>query len=379
MNHYNWIWFSMSTLPFTAFVGLEELKKALLVLAVDNSIEGLLIMGPKGTGKSSIVRAMTDILPEIYLVSDCPFNCDPYNETNMCDLCKERIIKGEKLPVKKTKMKVITLPIGATEDMVLGTINIEKTLQEKRIIFEPGILGRANRNILYIDEVNLLPDHIVDSILDAAASGWNIVEREGISLKHPAKFILIGTMNPEEGELRPQLLDRFAISVKLSTIKDPNVRAKIVKRNIEFQTKKEDFLNKWEPQQKILKEKIEKARKILKDVQVDDEMILRVSRTCALLEVDGYRPDIVAIKVARALAALDDRLQVTEEDLFEGLRYALTHRTRAEGLKAPPTEEEISNVFYGYTSGIRQKVKIKNTQTKKNSQEKFRFFPRWSF
>ena len=134
MNHYNWIWFSMSTLPFTAFVGLEELKKALLVLAVDNSIEGLLIMGPKGTGKSSIVRAMTDILPEIYLVSDCPFNCDPYNETNMCDLCKERIIKGEKLPVKKTKMKVITLPIGATEDMVLGTINIEKTLQEKREI-----------------------------------------------------------------------------------------------------------------------------------------------------------------------------------------------------------------------------------------------------
>ncbi len=370
----------MNTLSFVAFVGLEELKKALLVLAVDNSIEGLLIMGPKGTGKSSIVRAMVYLLPEIYVVADCPFNCDPYNIDNMCDLCKEKMKKGEELLVKKTKMKVVTLPIGATEDMVLGTINIEKTLQEKKVVFEPGILGRANRNILYIDEVNLLPDHIVDSILDAAASGWNIVEREGISLRHPSRFILIGTMNPEEGELRPQLLDRFAISVKLSTIKDPEIRAKIVKRNIEFQTNKEEFLKKWKPVQDDLRNKIKKARDILKDVKVDDEMILKVSKTCAALEVDGYRPDIVAIKVARAIAALDGRLEVTKEDLFEGLRYALTHRTRAEGLKAPPTEEEISAAFFGYSGGLRQKVKIKTTQTKKdNIQEKFRFFPRWNF
>jgi len=368
----------MRTLPFSAFVGLNELKTALLILAVDNSIEGLLIMGPKGTGKSSIVRSMVDLLPEIYVVADCPFNCDPYDEREMCDLCKERVRKGEKLPVKKVKMKVVTLPIGATEDMVLGTINIEKTLQEKRMVFEPGILGRANRNILYVDEVNLLPDHIVDSILDAAASGWNIVEREGISLKHPSKFILIGTMNPEEGELRPQLLDRFAISIKLSTLKDPEARAEIVKRNIEFQTNTEDFLKRWSPYQEELRKKIERAREILPKVKVDDEIILRVSRTCSMLDVDGYRPDIVAVKVARALAALDGRLKVNEQDLFAGLRFALTHRTRAEGLKAPPTEEELKSAFFGLT-GIKSRVKIRTASRGKEKREKFRFFPRWSF
>ena len=365
----------MRLLPFPAFVGMEELKRALLALAVDPSIGGLLIMGPKGTGKSSIVRSFAKLLPPIRVVADCPFNCDPDSPDEMCDLCRSRLERGEKLPVKKVPMKMVNLPIGATEDMVLGTINIEKTLKEGKLAFEPGLLGRANRNILYIDEVNLLPDHIVDSILDAAASGWHTVEREGISLRHPARFILIGTMNPEEGELRPQLLDRFAISVKVETLKDPKLRAEIVRRNLEFEMDPEGFEAKWRPVEEEIRQRILRAKQILRKVRVDDHYFDLVARICSRLEVDGYRPDIVALKVARALAALDGREEVREDDVMKGLELALGHRTRAEGLKPPPTKEELHAAF----SELLGKKPVLKEEAKPRKREQIRFFPRWTF
>jgi len=363
-------------LPFPAYVGMEDLKRALLALAVDPSIGGLLIMGPKGTGKSSLVRSFARLLPPIKAVADCPFHCDPDSPRDMCDVCRARLGENGKLPVAEIPMPMVELPIGATEDMVLGTINIERTLKEGRIVFEPGLLGRANRGLLYIDEVNLLPDHIVDSILDAAASGWHVVEREGVSLRHPARFILVGTMNPEEGELRPQLLDRFAIGVKVETIRDPKLRAEIVKRNVEFESDPEGFEAKWRPVEEELRRRIIEARRLLPSVKVGDELYELVARVCARLEVDGYRPDIVAIKVARAIAALEGRSEVTEEDVVTGLELALSHRTRAEGLKPPPTKEEIRAAL-SEALGKRPPVAAREEAAERKSQ--VRFFPRWTF
>lgn len=365
----------MRLLPFPAFVGVGELKRALLALAVDPSIGGLLIMGPKGTGKSSIVRSFAKLLPPVRVVADCPFNCGPDSLDEMCDICRSRLERGEKLPVEEVPMKMVNLPIGATEDMVLGTINIEKTLKGGKLAFEPGLLGRANRNILYVDEVNLLPDHIVDSILDAAASGWHTVEREGVSLRHPARFILIGTMNPEEGELRPQLLDRFAISVKVETLKDPKLRAEIVRRNLEFEMDPEGFEAKWRPEEEDIRQRILRAKQILHRVGVDDRYFELVARVCSRLEVDGYRPDIVALKVARALAALDGRGEVREDDVLKGLELALGHRTRAEGLKPPPTKEELRAAF----SELMGKKPVLKEEAKPRKKEQIRFFPRWTF
>ena len=365
----------MRLLPFPAFVGLEDLKKALLVLAVDPSIGGLLIFGPKGTGKSSIVRAFSRLLPEIEVVEGCPFNCDPKDPESMCDNCRRRLVEGS-LKTRRVRMRIITLPIGATEDMVLGTINIEKTLNEGKVVFEPGLLGRANRNILYIDEVNLLPDHLVDSILDSAASGWHTVEREGISYGHPARFILIGTMNPEEGELRPQLLDRFAISVRLATLRDPKLRAEIVKRNLEYEMDPEGFEEKWRPLEDELRERILRARELLPSVKVGENYYRVVAETCSRLEVDGYRPDIIALKTARAIAALNGRVEVLEEDVAMGLQLALTHRTRSEGLKPPPGKEEVMAVF---SEAMGRSLAKEKEVKKKGKREQVRFFPRWTF
>ena len=335
----------MSLMPFSGFVDLEDLKKTLLSLAVDPSIGGLLILGPKGTGKSSLVRAFAELLPDIEVVIGCNFGCSPKNVEELCGDCTERLKAEERLPQITRKMSIVDLPIGVTDDRVIGSINVELTLKDGKIHFEPGLLARAHRNILYIDEVNLLPDHIVDLILDAASYGWNIVEREGLSLKHPARFILVGTMNPEEGELRPQLLDRFAISLPIQTVLDPQLRAEVVKRNIEFEANHDLFNSTWIPTQNKMRVQIESARENIKNVFVSDQIIATIAQVCGKLSVDGYRPDIVATKVARALTAIDGRREIGHADALQGLKLALAHRTRAGGLKPPATQLEIEKQF----------------------------------
>ncbi len=335
----------MTLMPFSGFVGLEDLKKTLLALAVDPSIGGLLILGPKGTGKSTLVRAFAELLPDVEVVVGCSFGCSPNRVDELCSECSPRLKENGSLPHVTRKMSIVELPIGVTDDRVVGSINIEQTLKDGKIHFAPGLLARAHRNILYIDEVNLLPDHIVDLILDAAAYGWNIVEREGVSLRHPARFILVGTMNPEEGELRPQLLDRFALSVPIQTVWEPQIRADIVKRNIEFETNRDLFTSTWLQTQTRLRTQIEKARNHIREVYIPDQVIASISQVCGKLTVDGYRPDIVAAKVARALAALDGRHEVTHEDALQGIRLALAHRTRAGGLKPPAPQAEIDKLY----------------------------------
>ena len=335
----------MSSMPFSGFVDLDDLKKTLLALSVDPSIGGMLVLGPKGTGKSSLTRAFAELLPEMEVVIGCSFGCSPTSVEGLCADCAARLKEEGKLAHITRKMSIVDLPIGVTDDRVIGSLNVEQTLRDGKIHFEPGLLARAHRNILYVDEVNLLPDHIVDLILDAASYGWNVVEREGISLKHPARFILIGTMNPEEGELRPQLLDRFAVSVVVQTVLDPQIRAEVVKRNIEFERNRELFNTNWLTAQNKVRAQVENARNHLKDVFVSDQTIGTITQVCGRLTVDGYRPDIVATKVARALAAIDGRLEIRPDDSLKGLKLALGHRTRAGGLKPPATQQEIEREF----------------------------------
>ena len=345
--------------PFAAIVNQDLLKLALLAIAVNPRIGGLLIRGEKGSGKSMIVRALADVLPEIEVVSDCPFHCNPRDPSEMCDSCRARFERGESLLVKKAKMRVITLPIGATEDMVVGTIDIERMLKEGLRAFEPGILARANRNILYIDEINLLPDHIVNIILDAAAMGWNYVERENISISHPARFILVGTMNPEEGDIRPQLLDRLSICVDVSGIEDPKLRVEIIRRNIEFSRNPMKFREKYEKEQRNIRKRIEYARGIIDDVEIPEYIMHIIASLCSQLKVDGHRPDIVIAQTAMALAALDMRKTVDVSDVRLASFLALIHRTRKGGLLEPPSFEEIHEAFMRAVKGVGSKFKIK--------------------
>ncbi len=321
--------------PFTAIVGQEKMKKALILNAINPKIGGVLIRGEKGTAKSTTVRALADLLPEIE-VTDCPFNCSP---DELCDICKEKKEKGE-LKIIKKKMKVVNLPIGATEDRVVGTLDIEKAIKEGIKALEPGILAEANRNILYIDEVNLLDDHIVDILLDVAASGWNIVEREGIKVKHPSRFILVGTMNPEEGELRPQILDRFGLMVDVEGINNVKDRVEIIKRVEEFQKNPEEFYKKFEEKQKELREKIIKARELLEKVKISDELLELISGVCIELGIHSHRADITVVRTAKALAAYNGREEVILEDVKEAMELALPHRLRRKPFEQPKLDKE---------------------------------------
>ncbi len=355
--------------PFVAFVGQDLLKLALLAIAVNPSIGGLLIRGEKGTGKSVVVRGLADVLPPIEVVADCPFNCDPHNPLLMCSRCHERYSRGEKLPTKKVKMKVVTLPIGATEDMVLGTIDIEKVLKEGERAFRPGILARANRNILYVDEINLLPDHLVDIILDAAAMGWNYIERENISFSHPARFILVGTMNPEEGDIRPQLLDRLSLCVDVRGINDPELRMEIIRRNIEFQRDPLSFRERYKEQTESLQKRIIYAKNIVNEVTIDSPLLFLIAELCRVLSVDGHRPDIVIAQTAKALAALEGRREVRPADIRIAAYMALVHRTRKGGLLEPPTLEEIEEAFRKALKEAKSKFKIKVEAKHKTAKE----------
>lgn len=336
---------SRAVYPFTAIVDQERLKLALLLNAINPRIGGVLIRGAKGTGKSTSVRALVDLLPEVEVVGDCPFRCSPADPTNMCEVCRSRVDAGENLPVASRKMEVVDLPIGATEDRVVGSLNIERAIREGVRALEPGILAEANQNVLYVDEINLLPDHITDVILDAAASGWNTVEREGISVQHPSRFILVGTMNPEEGELRPQLLDRMALHTEISTIEDPKLRVEVMKLNLEFEDDPVGFRVGFRERQDELIAKISRAKQILPEVEIPDHLFEVVARMCIALNMDGHRPDIITMKSASTLAAFNGRVEVEPQDLLECSSLALSHRTRNLGMDPPASEGQIEGAF----------------------------------
>ncbi|GKD32752.1 magnesium-chelatase subunit ChlI, chloroplastic [Tanacetum coccineum] len=332
--------------PFAAIVGQDEMKLCLLLNVIDPKIGGVMIMGDRGTGKSTTVRSLVDLLPEITVVAADPFNSDPEDPESMGMEVREKLIKGEQLPTIKTKINMVDLPLGATEDRVCGTIDIEKALTEGVKAFEPGLLAKANRGILYVDEVNLLDDHLVDVLLDSAASGWNTVEREGISISHPARFILIGSGNPEEGELRPQLLDRFGMHAQVGTVRDAELRVKIVEERARFDKNPKEFRETYKIDQEKLTDQITAARSCLSSVNIDHDLRVKISKVCAELNVDGLRGDIVTNRAAKALAALKGRDQVTPEDIAVVIPNCLRHRLRKDPLESIDSGSLVIEKFY---------------------------------
>ena len=314
--------------PFTAIVGQERMKRALILIAVDQRIGGVLIRGERGTAKSTAARAMAALLPEIEVFAESPFNDDPHAPDTWSDWAKERKAAGQELMVVKRKIGFIDLPVSATEDRVVGTLDIERAIQKGERHFEPGVLAAAHRGLLYIDEVNLLDDHVVDLLLDSAAMGVNIVEREGISFSHPARFILIGTMNPEEGDLRPQLLDRFALAVDIRGIHDARQRVQIMERNLKFESDPEAFYKEWLPKEQELAEKIMAAREVVDKVGYTSRDLVSIAALTASLQVDGHRGDLVILKSARAQAAFDARKSINDLDIAIGAELALPHRIK---------------------------------------------------
>ena len=331
--------------PFTAIVGQEEMKLSLILNVIDPKIGGVMIMGDRGTGKSTAVRALVDLLPEITVVSDDPFNSDPEDPEAMSDFVREKFKNNESLSINKKKISMVDLPLGATEDRVCGTIDLEKALTEGIKAFEPGLLAQANRGILYVDEVNLLDDHLVDVLLDAAASGWNTVEREGISISHPARFILIGSGNPEEGELRPQLLDRFGLHAQIGTVQNPELRVQIVEQRAAFDEEPMLFRQKYKDQQRKLTQLLLYARENLHKVQIRSDLRIKISQVCATLDIDGLRGDIVTNRAAKALTSFEKREQVTSEDILRVIPLCLRHRLRKDPLETIDSGEKVRETF----------------------------------
>jgi Mg-chelatase subunit ChlI len=323
-------------LPFTAIVGQEPMRLALVLNAVNPKIGGVLIRGERGTAKSTAARALAALLPQIEVVADCPFSCDPARPERLCDDCRTRLAEAETLPTARRRTRFVDLPVSATEDRVVGTLDIEAAIKTGRKKFEPGVLAAANRGLLYVDEVNLLDDHVVDLLLDSAAMGRNVVEREGISFSHPARFILVGTMNPEEGELRPQLLDRFALCVEIRGIEAHQARVEILERTVQFESDPEGFYAEWQPYEEQLGREIGRAREILPGVTYQPQDLYTIAELTTTFEVDGHRADIVILKTAVTHAALrlaqnGDQPQeaaITELDILAAAELALPHRLK---------------------------------------------------
>ena len=318
----------MRVFPFTAIVGQDRMKRALILNAISPQIGGVLIRGERGTAKSTAARALAALLPEIEIVGDCSFNCDPSRLDQMCDKCRQRLQDGETLPVSRKTTSFVDLPVSATEDRVVGTLDIERAIKLGERHFEPGVMAAANRGLLYVDEVNLLDDHVVDLLLDSAAMGVNVVEREGISFSHPARFILVGTMNPEEGELRPQLLDRFALCVDIQGILAPQARVDIIERRVQYEQDPESFYLKWRDAEMVLSRRIAEAQQLLPGTTYTSSDLYTIAELISGMEVDGHRADIVILKSAMAQAAFEGREAICETDILLAAELALPHRLR---------------------------------------------------
>jgi magnesium chelatase subunit I len=331
--------------PFSAIIGQEEMKLALQLNVIDPKIGGVMIMGDRGTGKSTTIRAIADLLPKIDIVKGDPFNSHPKDLELMSAEVFARYRDNEELAIEGIKIPMIDLPLGATEDRVCGTIDIEKALTEGVKAFEPGLLAKANRGILYVDEVNLLDDHLVDILLDSAASGWNTVEREGISIRHPARFVLVGSGNPEEGELRPQLLDRFGMHAEIRTVKDPVLRVKIVEERTSFDLNPQEWLDKYADKQAAVTDRIIEAQKLLPTIEIDYDLRVKISEICSLLDVDGLRGDIVTNRAAKAFAAYNGRQVVELNDIKTIITLCLRHRLRKDPLETIDSGDKVQKVF----------------------------------
>lgn len=328
--------------PFTAIVGQENMKLALILNLINPALGGVLIRGEKGTAKSTAVRGLCGLLDEVEVVEGCAFHCRP-GEPPLCAACAEK----EELHTVTYTRKVVELPISATEDRVVGALNIEQAIKKGEKVFEPGILAEANGNILYVDEINLLDDHIVDILLDSAAMGINTVEREGVSYSHPARFVLVGTMNPEEGDLRPQLLDRFGLVVEITGEQDIEKRSELIRRRMDFERDPAEFTRRFQCEEEALKTKIRKAKELLSKVEIGEERYRDAAKIGARLQVDGHRADITLLKTAATLAAYEGEHCVSREHILAAAKMVLPHRLRrlpfdvTEGL--PSDWEEILN------------------------------------
>jgi magnesium chelatase subunit I len=331
--------------PFTAIIGQEQMKLALILNVIDPRIGGVMIMGDRGTGKSTTIRAVADLLPAIQVAKDDPFNSSTTDFELMSEDIRKDVENQKEIETTFKKVPMIDLPLGATEDRVCGTIDIEKALTEGIKAFEPGLLAKANRGILYVDEVNLLDDHLVDILLDSAASGWNTVEREGISIKHPARFVLVGSGNPEEGELRPQLLDRFGMHAEIRTVRDPETRVRVVEERSNFDQNPEECLQANFGQLEELKKKIASAQELLPSVELDYEYRVKISQVCGSLDVDGLRGDIVTNRAAKAYAAYNGRSKVELDDIETVIVLCLRHRLRKDPLETIDSGDKVSTVF----------------------------------
>ncbi|PIT82819.1 magnesium chelatase ATPase subunit I [Limnohabitans sp. 15K] len=334
------------TFPFAAIVGQDEMTLAIQVVAIDPTVGGVLVLGDRGTGKSTAVRALADLLPPIQVVKGCPYKCDPAKPAQACPVCQaQKPLKGRsacKLATESRAVSVVDLPLGATEDRIVGALDLEKALSQGIKEFSPGLLAQAHRGFLYIDEVNLLDDHLVDLLIDVAASGENLVEREGLSIRHPARFVLVGSGNPEEGELRPQLLDRFGLSVQVKTPQDVALRVDVIKRRDAFDKDPAAYKAQWQGESDKLQKRIVKARKLLASVVVDDDMLTLCARLCQQLGTDGLRAELTLLRATRALAAMQGHKKVTTEHLKTIAPLALRHRLRRNPLDDTDSGERVN-------------------------------------
>lgn len=331
--------------PFSALVGQERLKRALILNAINPRVGGVLIRGEKGTAKSTAVRGLARLLPHIAVVADCPYSCPPGQPSLMCEGCRARYNAGEEMPFAEHATRLVELPVAASEDRVVGSLDLEHALTEGLRRFEPGLLAQANRGLLYVDEVNLLDDHLVDVLLDAAAMGVNTVEREGISVSHPARFILVGTMNPEEGELRPQLLDRFGLVVEITGINDIGGRIAVIERRMAYDSDSEDFAAQWLDEEQWLAQKIIAARAVLPAVRIARGDMAAVAALVLELGVDGHRADLAILETARTHAAWAGRTELTVEDIRLAAELALPHRMRRQPFTEVKLDEARMNAI----------------------------------